>query len=202
MTITVLLAEDVALLAEAFEVLLSTDPDIEVVGRVSRGDEVGEAVARLRPDVVLMDIDMPGMTGIQATAALRATDDRTPVLLLTALPGSGHVHDALAAGANGYLLKSTDAEHLFAGIKSVLSKHTVIDPALAAEALRAGPNPLRDRELDVLRLVDEGLSTKQIGERLFLSPGTVRNYLSSIISKLGASTRLEAIKTARGNGWL
>jgi two-component system response regulator DesR len=202
MTITVLLAEDVALLAEAFEVLLSTDPDIEVVGRVSRGDEVCDAVSRLRPDLVLMDIDMPGMSGIAATAALRAMNDRTPVLLLTALPGSGHVHDALAAGANGYLLKSTDAAHLFTGIKAVYSKHTVIDPALAAEALRAGPNPLRDRELDVLRLVDQGLSTKQIGERLFLSPGTLRNYLSSIITKLDANSRLEAIKSARENGWL
>lgn len=202
MAIRLLLAEDVALLAEAFEVLLSTDPDIEVIGRVARGDEVRAAATELTPDIILMDIDMPGMTGIEATADLRRAGIVTPVLLLTALPGSGHVHDALAAGANGYLLKSTDALHLLDGIKAVVSKHTVIDPALAAEALRAGPNPLRDRELDVLRLVDAGLSTKSISERLFLSPGTVRNYLSSAITKLDASSRLEAIKSARENGWL
>ena len=202
MAIRLLLAEDVALLAEAFEVLLSTDPEIEVIGRVSRGDEVRPAASELNPDIILMDIDMPGMTGIEATADLRRAGVSTPVLLLTALPGSGHVHDALAAGANGYLLKSTDALHLLDGIKAVVAKHTVIDPALAAEALRAGPNPLRDRELDVLRLVDQGLSTKQIGERLFLSPGTVRNYLSSAITKLGSNSRLEAIRTARENGWL
>lgn len=202
MAIRLLLAEDVALLAEAFEVLLSTDPDIEVVGRVARGDEVCAAATELNPDVILMDIDMPGMTGIEATADLRGAGVAIPVLLLTALPGSGHVHDALAAGANGYLLKSTDALHLLDGIKAVVSKHTVIDPALAAEALRAGPNPLRDRELDVLRLVDAGLSTKSIAERLFLSPGTVRNYLSSAITKLGSTSRLEAIRTARENGWL
>lgn len=202
MAIRLLLAEDVALLAEAFEVLLSTDPEIEVIGRVSRGDEVRPAASELNPDIILMDIDMPGMTGIEATADLRRAGVSTPVLLLTALPGSGHVHDALAAGANGYLLKSTDALHLLDGIKAVVAKHTVIDPALAAEALRAGPNPLRDRELDVLRLVDQGLSTKQIGERLFLSPGTVRNYLSSAITKLGSNSRLEAIRTARQNGWL
>lgn len=202
MAIRLLLAEDVALLAEAFEVLLSTDPEIEVIGRVSRGDEVRPAASELNPDIILMDIDMPGMTGIEATADLRRAGVSTPVLLLTALPGSGHVHDALAAGANGYLLKSTDALHLLDGIMAVVAKHTVIDPALAAEALRAGPNPLRDRELDVLRLVDQGLSTKQIGERLFLSPGTVRNYLSSAITKLGSNSRLEAIRTARQNGWL
>ena len=202
MAIRLLLPEDVALLAEAFEVLLSTDPEIEVIGRVSRGDEVRPAASELNPDIILMDIDMPGMTGIEATADLRRAGVSTPVLLLTALPGSGHVHDALAAGANGYLLKSTDALHLLDGIKAVVAKHTVIDPALAAEALRAGPNPLRDRELDVLRLVDQGLSTKQIGERLFLSPGTVRNYLSSAITKLGSNSRLEAIRTARQNGWL
>lgn len=202
MAIRLLLAEDVALLAEAFEVLLSTDPDIEVIGRVARGDEVRAAATELSPDIILMDIDMPGMTGIEATADLRRAGIVTPVLLLTALPGSGHVHDALAAGANGYLLKSTDALHLLDGIKAVVAKHTVIDPALAAEALRAGPNPLRDRELDVLRLVDAGLSTKSIAERLFLSPGTVRNYLSSAITKLDSSSRLEAIKSARENGWL
>jgi two-component system response regulator DesR len=192
MTITVLLAEDVALLAEAFEVLLSTDPDIEVVGRVSRGDEVCDAVSRLRPDLVLMDIDMPGMSGIAATAALRAMNDRTPVLLLTALPGSGHVHDALAAGANGYLLKSTDAAHLFTGIKAVYSKHTVIDPALAAEALRAGPNPLRDRELDVLRLVDQGLSTKQTANACSSAPEPC-----AIISRASSPSWTQAVVSKR-----
>lgn len=202
MTIRILIAEDIDLVAEAFEALLSTEGDFEVVGRVNRGDLVVSATTRLRPDVALMDVDMPGMTGIEATAALRAAGFTGHVLLLTALPGSGHLQSALAAGANGYLLKSTTGARLISAIKAVATGHTAIDPDMAADALRSGPSPLSERELEILRLLRKGVPTEAIAEQLYLSRGTVRNYLSSAMSKLGASNRIEAIRISQNRGWI
>lgn len=194
----ILIADDVDLVAEAFEALLATEPGFEVVGRVSRGDQVAAAVSALQPDIALLDVDMPGATGIEAAAMI----PDCKVLLLTALEGPGHMHKALAAGANGYILKSTTGARLIDAIRTVAAGGTAIDPDLAAEALRRGPSPLTSREIDILRLVGQGLSTQAIAGRLFLSGGTVRNYLSNAMDKLGARNRAEAFATAEARGWL
>jgi two-component system response regulator DesR len=198
----ILIAEDIDLVAEAFEALLSTKASFDVVTRVRAGDQVLEAVRAHRPDVAVMDVDMPGMSGIEATAALRQHGEDCKVLLLTALPGSGHLHSALAAGANGYLLKSTTGARLIEAIEAVAQGRTIVDPELAADALRSGPNPLTARERDILRLVHEGHGTGEIATKLFLSSGTVRNYLSSAMTKLQASGRIEAVTIARRGGWI
>ena len=198
----ILIAEDVDLVAEAFEALLSAEPTFEVVGRVGRGDLVAQAVVDLSPDVALMDIDMPGASGIEATTEVKKVAPSCQVLLLTALPGSGHIHRALAAGANGYLVKSTTGARLLDAIKQVASGGTVIDPDLAAEALRAGPSPLSEREVEVLSLVARGLTTEDIAGTLYLSQGTVRNYLSNVMTRLGVSTRVQAVAVAKERGWL
>jgi two-component system response regulator DesR len=198
----ILIAEDIDLVAEAFEALLSAKPTFDVVARVRTGSDVLGAVRTHRPDVAVVDVEMPGMTGIEATADLRANGEGCKVLLLTALPGSGHLHSALAAGANGYLLKSTTGARLIEAIEAIHAGRTVVDPELAADALRAGPNPLTTREQDILRLVHEGHGTGEIATRLFLSTGTVRNYLSSAMNKLQAGGRIEAVNTARQSGWI
>lgn len=198
----ILIAEDVDLVGEAFEALLGIEPTFTVVGRVTRGDHVLRAVEDLRPDVVLMDVDMPGMDGITATAELAAAGEQCRVLLLTALPGSGHLHRALAAGAHGYLVKSTTGARLHQAIKDVAAGGTVIAPDIAADALRVGPSPLTPREVEVLLMAEQGTSTEDIARAMFLSVGTVRNYLSNAMTKLGATSRAQAVVTARDRGWL
>lgn len=197
-----LIAEDVQLVAEAFEALLSTEPTFAVVARVGRGDQVLPAVEKHRPDVALLDVDMPGATGIEAARLVTAGHPGCKVILLTALPGSGHLHRALTAGASGYLLKTTTGARLIDAIKSVAAGTTVIDPHIAADALRRGPSSLSEREQAILRLVEQGLSTRAIAAELFLSYGTVRNYLSDVMTKLGARSRVEAVRVAHDRGWL
>ena len=192
MTTRILLAEDIKLVAEAFEALLSVEPEFEVVARVARGDDLVTSATRLFPDVILADIDMPGMTGIEATRMLRDKGYRGRIILLTALPGSGHLHAAMAAGADGYLLKSITAPSLINAIRAVCNGQSAIDPNVAAVAMRKGPSPLNDRETEILRLVADGSSTAQIASRLYLSKGTVRNYLSTAMSKLDADSRTAA----------
>lgn len=197
-----LIAEDVDLVAEAFEVLLQTEPGFEVVARVGRGDLVAAAVAEHRPDVALLDVDMPGATGIEATAQVKQVAPECQVLLLTSLPGSGHLHKALAAGASGYLMKSTTGQRLVDAVRTVAAGGTVIDPDMAVAALRRGPSPLTTRETEILRLAGQGATTQQIARELFLSVGTVRNYLSSAMTKLDCATRQGAVELARREGWL
>lgn len=182
--------------------LLGIEPDLEVVGRVNRGDLVVEAALRLLPDVAVLDVDMPGRTGIEATADLRAAGSDCKILLLTALPGSGHIPRALAAGANGYLVKSTTGSRLIEAIHTVAAGGTPIDPELAADALRGGASPLTPKETELLTLVGQGLRTDDIATRLSLTTGTVRNYLSNTMTKLGVTTRADAVTTAREHGWL
>lgn len=202
MTTRILLAEDIKLVAEAFEALLSVEPEFEVVARVARGDDLVTSATRLFPDVILADIDMPGMTGIEATRMLRDKGYRGRIILLTALPGSGHLHAAMAAGADGYLLKSITAPSLINAIRAVCNGQSAIDPNVAAVAMRKGPSPFNDRETEILRLVADGSSTAQIASRLYLSKGTVRNYLSTAMSKLDADSRTAAVTRAREEGWL
>lgn len=197
-----LIAEDLELVAEAFEALLSTEPAFSVVARVGRGDHVMPAVEKYRPDVALLDVDMPGATGIEAARLVTAAYPECRVILLTALPGSGHVHRALTAGASGYLVKATTGARLIDAIKAVAAGTIVIDPQLAADALRSGPNALSEREQTILRLVDRGLDTRAIAAELFLSHGTVRNYLSTVMTKLDARSRVDAVRVAHRRGWL
>lgn len=200
MGVRLLIAEDLDLVAEAFEALLASEPGFEVVARVGRGDEVVAAAKLHVPDLALLDIVMPGATGIEACAALTTAVPTCKVLLLTSMPRSGHLVQALEAGAAGYLVKTLSAQQLIAGIWTVAGGGVALDPTVAAEALVAGPNPLSDRECDILRLVDQGVQTGQIAEELFLASGTVRNYLSNAMTKLNASTRVEAARTARRRG--
>ncbi len=200
--VRILIAEDVDLVGEAFEALLATEAGFDVVARVNRGDEVVKAALRHEPDIALLDIDMPGATGIEACAELTKALPSCKVLLLTALPGSGYLPRALDAGASGYLVKSASAKQLIDGILAVVKGGVAIDPTLAADALRTGPSPLTARECDILRLVDKNLPTRQIAEELFLTNGTVRNYLSSAMAKLDAVSRNEAVKKAKSRGFL
>lgn len=202
MGIRIVIAEDIDLVAEAFQALLETEDDFKVVCRVSRGDALLVAVAKTMPDLVLADVDMPGMSGIDATAALRKKGFHGKVVLLTALPGSGHLHYALDAGANGYLLKSISGTRLKSAIRAVVAGRTAIDPDLAADALRTGPSPLTERELLILELVAANKPTSTIATELYLSVGTVRNYLSAAMSKLDADSRFEAVIVAQERGWM
>lgn len=202
MDVRILIAEDIDLVAEAFQALLETEDDFKVVGRVSRGDAVLGAVSRTMPDLILADVDMPGASGIEATAIVRQRGYAGKVVLLTALPGSGHLHAALDAGANGYLLKSISGTRLKSAIRAVIAGKTAIDPDLAADALRAGRSPLTDRERRILELVAEHKSTGAIAAELYLSVGTVRNYLSAVMAKLDVDSRFAAVAAARERGWL
>jgi two-component system response regulator DesR len=175
--IRLLLADDQALVRGALAALLEMEEDLEVVAQLADGAEVADAVAEHRVDVALLDIEMPGLDGIEAARALEA-------------------------GASGFVVKDTPAEQLAEAVRAVHAGERVVDPSLAAETLVSGANPLTDRERDVLRAALDGSSVRQIAAALFLSPGTVRNHLSSAIGKTHASNRTEAALTARDNGWL
>jgi two-component system, NarL family, response regulator DesR len=200
--IRVLIAEDMHMIRGALVALLSLEPDIQVVGELDRGDTILEVAERTRPDVALIDIDLPGKDGLTAAAALheRLPDCRT--LILTGLSQPGYLLRALKAHVRGFILKDAPAQHLANAIRSVAAGHRVLDPELVAIAVETGASPLTDRETDVLRAADSGLATADIAERLNLSPATVRNYLSNAIAKLAARNRLDAIRIARDAGWL
>jgi two-component system response regulator DesR len=200
--IRVLLAEDQGMVRGALKVLLDLEPDLDVVAEASRGDHV-EALARQhQPDVALLDIEMPGLDGLAAAAALRAAVPACKVLMLTTFGRPGYLRRAMEAGACGFLVKDGPAEDLGAAIRRAVNGERVIDPALAAAALSAGPNPLTPREADVLRAAQDGATIAAIANRIALSEGTVRNYLSSAIQKTGARNRTEALRRAIENGWL
>jgi two-component system response regulator DesR len=200
--IRVLLAEDQQMMRGALALLLRMEPDIDVVAEVGTGDEAVAAAARERPDVALLDIEMPGMSGLDAAAVLRATVPSCKVLILTTFGRPGYLRRAMEAGAGGFLVKDAPVQELAAAIRRVLAGERVVDPGLAAAALSAGPNPLTDRERDVLAQAVDGATVADIAAILHLSESTVRNYLSAAIGKTGARNRIEAARTARGNGWL
>lgn len=202
MTIRLLLADDQALVRGALAALLDLEPDLTVVAEVGRGDEVVAAAREHSPDVALLDVEMPGLDGIAAAAALRAEMPQTRVLIVTTFGRPGYLRKALQAGASGFVVKDTPARQLADAVRRVHAGLRVVDPALAADSLVSGESPLTDRETDVLRAARDGAPVASIAAALFLSAGTVRNHLSSAIGKTGASTRAEAVRAAESNGWL
>lgn len=200
--IRVLLAEDQGMMRGALALLLGLEEDIEVVAQVAAGDEIVPAALEARPDVALLDIELPGRSGLDAAADLRTRLPGCRVLILTTFGRPGYLRRAMEAGAAGFLVKDGPVEELAAAVRRVLAGETVIDPALAAAALSAGPNPLTPRERDVLGAAADGATVADIAVRVHLSESTVRNYLSAAIGKTGTRNRMEAVRAARRQGWL
>lgn len=200
--IRLVIAEDQALVLGALATLLSLERDIEILARVGDGAAALDSVRNLKPDILLSDIEMPQMTGLDVAEAIAREGLCTRVLIVTTFGRAGYLRRAMDAGVRGYLLKDAPAESLSAAIRKVAAGGRAIAPELAELAWDAPANPLTDRERDVLRLADEGRSNKEIARLLDLSPGTVRNYLSEASAKLSASSRIEAGRMARERGWL
>ncbi len=200
--IRLLLADDQALVRGALAALLGLESDLEVVAEIGRGDQVLDAVARTTPDVVLLDVEMPGMDGIAVAAQLHAAHPNVHILMVTTFGRPGYLRRAIDAGASGFVVKDTPARELADAVRRVHMGLRVVDPALATETLTAGTSPLTAREREVLVAAAEGATAGAIAKQLHLSEGTVRNYLSSAIGKTGTSTRAEAVRAAERLGWL
>jgi two-component system, NarL family, response regulator DesR len=200
-TIRVAIAEDQGMVLGALATLLEIEDDISVVCRARNGAEALNAVLTGKPDIFLTDIEMPEMSGLEVAGELKRRHSPTRVIILTTFARAGYLRRALEAGVSGYLLKDMAAEKLAEAVRRVQNGLRVIDPELAAEAW-VEPDPLTDRERQVLRLAGDGMASLDIAHKLNLSEGTVRNYLSEAISKLGAANRVEAARIARTKGWL
>jgi len=200
--IRVLLAEDQTMVREALASLLALEEDIEVVAQVGRGDEVIDAARGARPDVALLDIEMPGTTGLDAAGRLRSELPATRVVILTTFSRPGYLRRAMEQGASGFLLKDAPASELAAAIRRVVAGERIVDPGLAAAALVEGDSPLTAREHEVLDAARRYGTVAELADALHLSPGTTRNHLSAIMGKLGAHSRIEAIRVAEEKGWL
>jgi two-component system response regulator DesR len=202
MTVRVLLAEDQAMVRGAIAALLGLEGDIEIVAEASRGDEVVPAALESAPDVALLDVEMPGGDGLDAAAALREELPSCRVIILTTFGRAGFLKRAMENGAAGFLLKDAPSSELARAIHRVMRGERVVDPDLAAAALSTGDNPLTEREREVLAASEGGATIEDVAARLYLSEGTVRNYLSAAIKKLGTRNRVEAARFAERKGWL
>lgn len=202
MTIRLLLADDQELVRSALCALLELEEDFDVVASVGRGDEVVDAARAHQPDVALLDIEMPGLDGLAAAAVLRAQVPACRAVILTTFGRAGYLRRAMEAGAAGFVVKDAPSEVLASAIRRVMDGERVVDPALAAATLAAGESPLTARERDVLTVARSGATVAEIAAKLYLSEGTVRNYLSSAIAKTSARNRLDALRTADERGWL
>ncbi|HKH06389.1 MAG TPA: response regulator transcription factor [Acidimicrobiales bacterium] len=200
--IKVLIAEDMHLIRGALVALLSLEEDMEVVAELDRGDGIVAAALAARPDVAVLDIDLPGLDGLAAAGRLREQLPDCRVLILTGLSQPGHLLRALQVHVRGFIVKDAPATTLADGIRRVAAGERVIDPDLVVAALETGVSPLTTRETDVLRAAEDGGATDEIATTLSLSPATVRNYLSNAITKVGARNRIDAIRIARNAGWL
>lgn len=202
MSVRLLLADDQSLVRSALAALLGLEVDFEVVAEVGRGDEVVAAAALHRPDVALLDIEMPGLDGLAAAAALSHEVPDVRVLILTTFGRPGYLRRAMESGALGFVVKDAPAEQLADAVRRVARGERVVDPALAAATLAGGRSPLTGRERDVLVASQHGATVADIAAKLFLSEGTVRNYLSAAIAKTGVRNRVEAYQAAEQRGWL
>lgn len=200
--IRVLLADDQALVRGALAALLDLETDLDVVAQVGRGDEVLDAARSSQAEVCLLDIEMPGLTGLEVAEQLRTELPEVRTLIVTTFGRPGYVRRALDAGAAGFLIKDTPARELADAVRRVHAGLRVVDPSLAMESLMAGPSPLTAREAEILLLAIDGSPVAVIAARAHLSLGTVRNHLSAAIGKTGASTRAEAARVAQTNGWI
>ncbi len=200
--IRVLLAEDQSMVRGALSALLALEGDIEVVAEVARGDEIVGATERVRPDVALLDIELPGTDGLSAAAILHDRFPDVRVIILTTFGRPGYLRRAMEAGAIGYVLKDAPANTLATAIRRAVAGKRTVDPTLAVTALSEGGNPLTEREREVLTASREAATIAEIAARLFLSEGTVRNHLSAAIQKLEAHNRAEAARIAEQKGWL
>jgi len=200
--IRVLIAEDQGMVRGALATLLALEEDIDVVAQCSRGDEVVAAATAANADVALLDIEMPGLDGLKAAALLHQALPACTIIILTTFGRPGYLRRAMEAGATGFVVKDGPADQLAVSIRRAVAGERVIDTALAAAALSDGSNPLTPRERDVLHAASGGATIATIATSMFLSQGTVRNYLSSAIQKTGARNRLEAVRTAEQHGWL
>lgn len=199
--IRILLAEDQAMVRGALTALLSLETDIEVLGAAPDGESAWREIQRLKPDLLVTDIEMPGLSGLELAQRIQRHELPTKVVIVTTFARAGFLRRALDAGVSGYLLKDAPAEDLAEALRKVHRGGRAIDAQLALEAW-SEPDPLNDRERQVLRLAGEGLSASEIATQLSLSQGTVRNYLSEAIGKLGVGNRIEAYRLARQKGWL
>ena len=202
MVIRVLLADDQALVRGAMGALLDLEPDIEVVAQAGRGDEVVAAARDSGADVCLLDIQMPGIDGVEAARQVRDQLPGVRVVMVTTFDRPGYLRRALDAGAVGFVVKTTPAARLAEAVRRAHAGLRTVDPQLANDLLFSGPNPLTAREQEVLRLARDGEPVARLARKLFLSPGTVRNHLSSAIGKTGAANRVEAARIATERGWL
>lgn len=200
--ISVVLADDQALVRGAIAALLELEGDIAVVAQASNGHELLNAVQTHHPQVAVVDIEMPDLDGIATTKAITETTADTKTLILTTFGRPGYLKRALSAGAKGFMVKETPAEELAAAVRTIAAGGTAVDQKLATESLFEGDNPLTEREIEVLKIAEKGLKVQEIAARVHLSPGTVRNYLSSAISKTHADTSAGAARKARELGWL
>jgi two-component system response regulator DesR len=202
MTVRVLLAEDQAMVRGALVALLALEEDIEIVAEASRGDEVVPAALDALPDIALLDIEMPGGDGLSAAVSLRERLPSCRVIILTTFGRAGYLRRAMESGAVGFLLKDAPASELARAIRRAMAGERVVDPGLAVAALSEGDNPLTDREREVLAAAANGATIEDLARKLYLSEGTVRNYLSTAIKKLGVRNRVEAARRAERKGWL
>ena len=200
--IKVLLADDQALVRGAMGALLDLEPDIEVVAQAGRGDEVVAAARESGADVCLLDIQMPGVDGVEAARQVRDQLPEVRVVMVTTFDRPGYLRRALDAGAVGFVVKTTPAARLAEAVRRAHAGLRTVDPQLANDLLFSGPNPLTVREQEVLRLARDGEPVARLARKLFLSPGTVRNHLSHAIGKTGAANRVEAARIATERGWL
>lgn len=202
MTINIAIADDQAPVRGALSALLGLEPDITVVGEAASGTDAVDMCLNNDVDVALFDIEMPGLNGIEATRELRNKGRDTKVLIVTTFGRPGCLQRALAAGAKGFVVKDAPAEELAEAVRKIHRGEQAVDPALAIESISLGPSPLTEREREVLAVAHTGASVRTIADSLFLSEGTVRNHLSSAISKLGVDNRSSAAIEAAKRGWL
>ena len=202
LSLKILLAEDVAMVRGALIALIELEPDMKVVAAVERGDDIVPYAHKHQPDVAIIDIALPGIDGLTAAAQLHKELPGCATLILTNLGRKGNLRRALSANVSGYLLKDTPSKELAKAIRSVVAGRRVIDPQLAISAWESGENPLSEREREVLRIAATGAEPVEIATFMHLSVGTVRNYLTTVVAKLNARNRIDAVRAAYEAGWL